>query len=619
LQPAYGGGSGDAFVSKINTSGSALVYSTYLGGSSNDYGEGIALDSAGNAYVTGYTVSTDFPTMNPLQPANGGNDDAFVAKLNPSGSALVYSTYLGGNSIDQGHGIAVDSAGSAYVTGFTASKNFPTINPLQRTFGGGYDAFVGRVNSSGSALVYSTYLGGSVEDDGYGIALDSAGNTYITGYTNSTNFPAAPGSFQTVCNGGKNCENSGDAFLAKIYPQAETTTMISSSLNPSTYGQTVTFTAVVTSGVGAPPDGETVTFEQGSTVLGAGALGGGRTTFSTSTLGVGTKGVRAVYGGDSSFAASTSNAVSQVVSKASTTPILVSSLNPSKFGQSVTFTAMVKPQFSGTPTGTVTFKNGTATLATVALSGGIAKFTTSTLTAGTHSITAVYGGDVTFLGSTSPVLSQVVNGPVVTLSSTRLTFSTRAIGTTSPATTVTLRNTDTASLTITGIAITGTNAGDFAQTHTCGSSLAAGASCGISVTFKPTASGTRTAALSITDNAAGSPQRVTLSGVGTTAKLPATSLSFGSVAVGTTSVAKTVTLTNVGTTTLTITGMAITGTNAGDFAQTNTCGTSVAAGASCFVTVTFTPSATGKRTAAISVSDNGGGSPQKVSLTGTGT
>jgi hypothetical protein len=189
---------------------------------------------------------------------------------------------------------------------------------------------------------------------------------------------------------------------------------------------------------------------------------------------------------------------------------------------------------------------------------------------------------------------------------------------TSAAKTVTLTNLATTSLTITAIAITGTNAANFAQTHTCVSTLAAGASCTISIKFKPTASGTRTAALSITDNAAGSPQKVPLSGIGTTAKLSPTSVNFGSVTVGMTSAAKTVTLTNVGTTTLTITGIAITGTNAGDFSQTHTCGSSLAAGVSCTISIKFKPSATGARSAVLAVSDNAAGSPQKVTLSGTG-
>ena len=198
-------------------------------------------------------------------------------------------------------------------------------------------------------------------------------------------------------------------------------------------------------------------------------------------------------------------------------------------------------------------------------------------------------------------------------------FGSVATGVTSTAKIVTLTNVGTTTLTITAIAITGTNASDFAQTHTCGASLAAGASCTFSVTFKPSATGTRSASLSVTDNAVGSPQLVSLSGVGTTAKLAPASLSFGSVKVGTTSAAKSITLTNIGTTALTITAIAITGTNSGDFLQTHTCGASLAAGASCTISVQFKPTATGARSAAVSVTDNGAGSPQKVTLSGTGT
>jgi len=212
-----------------------------------------------------------------------------------------------------------------------------------------------------------------------------------------------------------------------------------------------------------------------------------------------------------------------------------------------------------------------------------------------------------------------VSAPNAALSPTSLTFSTQAIGTMSAAKTVTLKNTGTTSLTITAIAIADTNAGDFAQTHTCGTSLSAGASCSVSLTFKPTASGTRTAALRVSDNAPGSPQQVALGGTGTPAKLSATSLSFGTVAIGTTSPGKAVTLTNVGATPFTISGIAMTGTDAGDFAQTHTCGSSLAAGASCSISVTFKPTASGARSAALRVTDNAAGSPQQVPLGGIGT
>src|SRR5713226_9516189 len=199
-------------VSKLNSSGSALLYSTYLGGSSDAVGQGIAVDSSGNAYVTGYTQSSNFPTTaGALQTTFGGLADAFVSKLNSSGSALVYSTYLGGGSTDFGFGIAVDSSGGAYVTGYTQSSNFPaTAGALQTSFGGVPDAFVSKLNSSGSALVYSTYLGGSSFDSGQGIAVDSSGDAYVTGYTSSSNFPATAGALQTTFGGG------ADAFVSKL-------------------------------------------------------------------------------------------------------------------------------------------------------------------------------------------------------------------------------------------------------------------------------------------------------------------------------------------------------------------------------------------------------------------
>src|ERR1035441_2626489 len=684
LQPTYGGGDNDVFVTKLNPSGSALVYSTYLGGSSYDGAYGIAVDNAGNAYVTGTTVSTDFPTMNPLQPAYGGGyTDTFVSKLNPTGSALVYSTYLGGSDYDYGYAIAVDSAGNACVTGYTESTNFPTTNPLQPTSGGTGDAFVSKINPAGSAFVYSTYLGGSGFDQGLSIAVDSTGNAYLTGYTNSTdfpvtpgafettgpgygfvskinpigsalvystyldgsdptgiavdstsnayvtgstgsiNFPTTPGAFQEVCKvnfrgcldafvtkfnpsgsaliystylGGSGSDGAdgiavdssgsvyvtgvtfsknfplmnpvqstyGGAFISKLNPSGSaldystylgggpdggyaiavdsaesayvtgytgstnfptvnpiqptngggydafvskimyattttglisslnpsvsgkavtftatvssssggtptgkvtflngatvlatkalsggrvsfstsqlpvgvssitavyggdsnfsgstsppvnkfvlvaTTTTLVSSPNPSAYGQAVTFTALVTSSLGAPPDGETVTFMKGKTVLAAGSLNGGSASFTTFAFQVGTTAVTAVYWADSNFAGSTSKAVSQVVSKATTTTTLTSSLNPSNYGQSVTFTASVTPQYSGTVTGKVSFYDGTTLLKTVALTGSVAKFTTSKLAAGSHSITATYNGSTSFIGS-SASLTQTVN------------------------------------------------------------------------------------------------------------------------------------------------------------------------------------------------------------------
>jgi hypothetical protein len=213
LQPSLGGGY-SAFVSKLNPAGSALVYSTYLGGSGDDAILDIALDASGSAYVTGETSSLNFPTVNPLQPGNAGGSppyDAFVAKLNPSGSALVYSTYLGGTGYDRGESIAVDSTGNVHVAGPTVSSDFPLANALQTIYGGGEDAFVAKLNAAGSALVYSTYLGGNSLDYGNGVHVDAAGNAYVTGWTSSANFPIANALQPTKL-------GVNDAFVSKLDP-----------------------------------------------------------------------------------------------------------------------------------------------------------------------------------------------------------------------------------------------------------------------------------------------------------------------------------------------------------------------------------------------------------------
>ena len=206
-------GSSDAFVMRLNAAGSAVVYSTYLGGSDSDISFGIAVDPSGNAYVTGRTRSTNFPTASPFQGTSRPGSEVFVAKLNPTGNALVYATYLGGSVDDFGYGIAVDSSGSAYVTGGTSSTDFPTANPFQGALGGFIDVFVAKLSPAGNALVYSTYLGGSNEDTPFRIAVDSSGNAYVTGDTLSANFPTA-NPLQSACN---NCSpGSLDAFVAKL-------------------------------------------------------------------------------------------------------------------------------------------------------------------------------------------------------------------------------------------------------------------------------------------------------------------------------------------------------------------------------------------------------------------
>lgn len=213
-QTALAGGR-DAWIAKLDPTGATLVYSTFLGGASNDSANAVAVDAAGNAYLAGDTLSFNFRTANPFQPSNRGRQEAFAAKFGPAG-ALLYSTYLGGAGDDRGSGIAVDSGGSAHLTGATSSTNFPVAGALQGSSGGGQDAFVVKLNSAG-ALTYGSYLGGTggtaaAPEAAFGIALDSGGGVYVSGTTSSANFPVA-NALQGAPGGG-----GTDGFIAKLNP-----------------------------------------------------------------------------------------------------------------------------------------------------------------------------------------------------------------------------------------------------------------------------------------------------------------------------------------------------------------------------------------------------------------
>ena len=229
FQPATSVGQ-SAFVTKLNAAGSGLVYSTYLVGSNiSSWGNGIAVDAAGSAYVTGGGVVPTTPGA--FQPASSGG--VYVTKLNADGSGLVYSTFLGGG---EGRGIALDGAGDAFVTGSTGYASFPRVHPLQG-YGGAGDAFVSELNASGSALAFSTFLGGSSRDDGLGIALDSSGNIYVTGDTTSTNFPTTPGAYQRMPSSA-----NWQAFVAKISPAPSPSFAVAGFPASTTAGVSHTFT-----------------------------------------------------------------------------------------------------------------------------------------------------------------------------------------------------------------------------------------------------------------------------------------------------------------------------------------------------------------------------------------
>lgn len=305
--------------------------------------------------------------------------------------------------------------------------------------------------------------------------------------------------------------------------------------------------------------------------------------------------------------------------------------------QSTSLTATVT---TGTPTdftgtapglaGTASFKAGSTSLGSCTLSGGTCSVSVSgaTLAAGANSITATFAGSRSYPSSTSSAITVTVtssSAPVATLSATSLSFGSETMGVETAAQSLTLKNTGTASLDITSVALGGTNASSFLITaNTCGTTLAAAATCSFSAAFKPTTTGALSATIDVTDNASGSPQAVSLTGTGTNTgslvSLSASSLGFGTETVGVQTAAQTVTLKNTGTLAVTISSIALTGTGASSYLITaNTCGTSLAVGASCSFSAAFKPTTTGALSAAIAVTDNATGSPQSVALSGTGS
>jgi hypothetical protein len=422
------------------------------------------------------------------------------------------------------------------------------------------------------------------------------------------------------------CPNGVVGVLINNAPTVTTTSLVS-SLNPSNFHQFVRFTVTVTPEGRGTPTG-TVNFFDGKTSLGQAALNSsGIATLSTSTLGVGTHSITARYNGDSNFGSSTSQVLSQVVEGA------VVQLNPTSinFGN-MTIGLQIKqgPLVNLTNTGNITL-----TISSVGLTGTntsdffVENGCPSSLAAG-FGCTMTVGFVPTALGTRTAAVSITDNAanspqtipltgvgvrPAVSLSSTSLNFPTQVVFTVSKAQTVTVTNTGVGILSITKKAVTG----PFTQTNTCGSNINPGNSCSLNVTFKPTKAGSITGSLSLTDNAPDSPQTISLKGTGTYILFDPTSFNFGNQPVGTTSLPKKITLSNKGSVAVGISRISITGANRADFAETNTCGSGVAAGASCFITVTFTPSAKGGRSASVTVTDNGGGSPQNVTLAGTGT
>lgn len=602
FQLNYGGGT-DAFVAELNTTGNALVYSSYLGGTGYDVGEGITVDSSGDAYVTGLTQSTNFPIAGtapaPMQPTLNGSQNAFVTKVGTTGVSLVYSTFLGGSEQDSGQSIQVDSSGNAYIAGYSFSPNFVTVNPpsttpIQSTIGGGADAFVCELNAAGSGLTFSTFLGGSGDDRAYGLAFDGSGNIYAAGTTSSTNFPTTSGVFQPSLTGASN------AFVTKLNPAG-------ASLLYSTY------------------------------------LGGSGTD-SGKAIAVSSAGAAYVTGSTNSTNFPTQNPVQALLGLSSTTT----------FCQGVPCADAFVTQFNTGGTGltysTYLGGNGSDSGQAIALDTGGNAYVTGSTTSTNFPVAAPAATSTTYVFPYKSTLTGTAGNAFVakldpasnaqiSITPSTLNFGNETVSVTSALLPITITNPSTAPLAITSISVAevGNSVTVFTETDNCigtyqGSSFGGtippgGGYCTIYVAFTPSATGTQSTTITLTDNAggvAGAQQIINVTGFGTIVATSVTvnpsTLVFGSQAVGSVSAPQTVTITNTGTEVLNITNFS-TGTS-GDFSWTSPSCQSVSntlqISQSCTVNVTFSPTASGTRTGLLSISDNATGSPQTVALTGTG-
>jgi len=570
----------DAFIAKLDNSGSNLLYSTYLGGPGEDDGIALAVDSSRNVYITGYTVSTKFPaTAGALGGGTCGTlpcGDAFVAKFDPSLSgpaSLKYSTYLGGDGNDVGQGIAIDSSGNAYVAGSTFANNtpadnFPTMNAFQSAYGGGSDdGFLAKLNSTGTTLLYSTFLGGNGQDDARGIAVASTGNAYLVGVTGSNNFPTK-GAFQNgLATGTCGSRPCVDAYVTKI----NTAAAGSASLIYSTY------------------------------------LGGSNDDVATSVA-VDASGNAFVAGGTRSKETDTKPFPLDTPLQSTNSgdyDVFVSKFN--SLGSALTFSTYVGGSNFDAAFGIAVDSAGTIYLA------GEADSSDLPITTGT--IQAVQGGGAdSFVFRISPL-----DAPGVSVSSASIDLGNTDIGLTSATKSVILFNVGSATLNISDVSFTGTNAAEFDQTNTCDASVLAGHNCAIALTFTPTDIGPRTGSLTISTNAAGSPPNILLRGNGTLPgamdSLSLTSLNFGNQPVGTPSGTRTVTVTSTGTMPVTFFSV----TASGDYAASTAClAAPLAPTSTCTVNVTFTPTASGLRPGTLTLTDDTSASPHTIALSGTG-
>lgn len=602
----------DAFVAKVSTTGNGLEYSTYLGGGGDDFGTGIVVDASGNAYVTGATNSSDFPTTGgALQRSCGGDcyyHDTFVTKLNSTGSALLYSTYLGGSGEDWSGSIALRK-GNAYVSGFSDSTDFPvTAGAFQTKMQGQGSSFVVQLNANGTAENFGTFLGEvDLQDAGGPIAVDAAGNSYVAGNTLSVNFPQTTGAFHTAFLSGLssnmyilklNSTGSALSYSALIGGASPAGIAIDNAGDTYVSAFAGTFSPVTPGAVDQSCDNGVLLLKlnaKGSGLLTASHICPDRFWPAGLTL-------------DSSqnfiFAGSTDSTA------LSTT---VGSLSPAKTnGCCFSDVVLGKVRADGSALMYLTYFGGNSgdnanalaqdSAGNVYVAGGTSS--TNFPVRKAFQTTNAGGGDA-FLSAFALPVSNISVSPAI------ITFPTEGVGNTAPSVSVTVANLSTSSISISSAVASG----DFAvSSNSCGSELSAGTHCSIAVNFTPTASGNRSGTLTVTDGAG--VQTVRLSGVGISGPFVSFSSAYQvNTALGVTSPPFPVVLTNTGSQTLIISQITLTNGPGFNFYGNTNCLKPVPALGSCTVKVTF-DSLFGNNYATLSFTDNASGSPQSFGLTG---
>lgn len=630
----------NAFVAKLDVSGSSLLYADYIGGSSDDYALAMAFDNANNAYVSGYTCSNDFPIMNGYQTQNIGGCPGFVSKVSADGSSLLYSTYLSGSNTTFATAIAVSASQEIYVGGWTYATDFPTFNayqstvlPNQNEYFGRY-GFVTHFTADGSALVFSTYLAGNtnvVENCGGGstcwpapytavtaIALDASGNAYVTGNTNTYNFPTTENAYMASQN------TPNDAQIGFVSELTSAGTLAYSTYFGTTNGNYNTMTAIAVDSSGSAYVAGN-TYSDGSfpvttpNLCDPGSYGGScGPAFVTKFDPTGSTLVYSTFLPPQSYANSQAivlDALNNAYVLSQTSNGFMSLVNPIETftNQSDLMLVEIDPTGSLDLFSTYVGGNGDDFPGGVAVDASGSIYVAGYTSSSDFPVTAAALQNA-LGGNTDAFVAKIgtATAPAVAISPSLVQFSIRAVGSVSQPNTSLLRNMGSAALTISSITISG----DFTETDTCATSVPAAGNCTLTVTFSPTEPGPRFGSILIQDDGAGSPHFINLVGDGSTAiaTLSATTLTFPSLQLNLASDPQSATLTNNGNATLNLNSIGITG----DYTQTNNCPTALGVGSACTFQVIFMPTAGGARNGALTLTDNAPDSPQTITLTGSG-